>query len=131
MVFGKHLSWCHEGGPTKHRIDHIGRSESRRTAAGHRRTPPYTAGRRRTAAGRPGRLQDSAGRPPDTAGVEYTYGTPMSVLPSFAERKRVWVFRRCTLSHRGMDISFAGDDSLARGLPLPFDELLQRAKVLG
>ena len=30
--------------------------------------------------------------------VEYTYGTPMSVLPSFAERKRVWVFRRCTLS---------------------------------
>jgi len=31
-------------------------------------------------------------------GVEYTYGTPMSVLPSFAERKRVWVFRRCTLS---------------------------------
>ena len=22
----------------------------------------------------------------------------MSVLPSFAERKRVWVFRRCTLS---------------------------------
>jgi len=32
------------------------------------------------------------------ARVEYTYGTPMSVLPSFAERKRVWVFRRCTLS---------------------------------
>ena len=32
--------------------------------------------------------------------VEYTYGTPMSVLPSFAERKRVWVFRRCTLSAR-------------------------------
>ena len=32
------------------------------------------------------------------SGVEYTYGTPMSVLPSFAERKRVWVFRRCTLS---------------------------------
>jgi len=23
----------------------------------------------------------------------------MSVLPSFAERKRVWVFRRCTLSN--------------------------------
>jgi len=22
----------------------------------------------------------------------------MSVLPSFAERKRIWVFRRCTLS---------------------------------
>ena len=35
---------------------------------------------------------------PIRSGVEYTYGTPMSVLPSFAERKRVWVFRRCTLS---------------------------------
>ena len=35
----------------------------------------------------------------DISGVEYTYGTPMSVLPSFAERKRVWVFRRCTLSY--------------------------------
>jgi len=41
-------------------------------------------------------------------GVEYTYGTPMSVLPSFAERKRVWVFRRCTLSmlqYRSMSVN--------------------------
>ena len=33
----------------------------------------------------------------------------MSVLPSFAERKRVWVFRRCTLSENQLTKFSAGD----------------------